>query len=132
MNRLRIRPHQLVLVIGVLVALGTVAYLGLQIQVLGVVLRAVFDLPGAVPAMAIGLVIVLVYSVLGGMIAGVYTDVLQGGLMVGAAVAVNVSSSAAEASVGAGLTIIAGDGAGTGALNLSASLAKGRVASSPT
>ena len=40
--------------------------------------------------MAIGVLIVLVYSVLGGMIAGVYTDVVQGALMIVAAVAVFV------------------------------------------
>ena len=38
-------------------------------------------------AMLIGLVIVVFYATAGGMVAGVYTDLFQGALMVGAAIA---------------------------------------------
>ena len=71
----------------VAVLLGTVAYLGAQLQALGVVIEAVFgtrELFGAwsLPAaMAIGLVVIVAYSVAGGMVAGVYTDLFQGLLM---------------------------------------------------
>ncbi len=76
------------------VVIGTLGYLGAQLQAMGVIIEAIFgtramfgDHSLAI-AMAAGLVIVLFYSVAGGMVAGVYTDVFQGTLMVGAAVAV--------------------------------------------
>ena len=75
----------------VAVLLGTVAYLGAQLQALGVVIEAVFgtrELLGewSLPvAVGIGLVVIVAYAVAGGMMAGVYTDLLQGLLMVGAA-----------------------------------------------
>ncbi len=76
------------------VLIGTVGYLGSQLLALGRLAEAILDtragwgawsLPGC---MLIGLAVVLGYSVLGGMLAGVYTDVLQGLLMLGTAVAV--------------------------------------------
>ncbi len=76
------------------VVVGTLGYLGAQLQAMGVIIEAIFgtrELFGEHSrwvAMAAGLVIVLFYSVAGGMVAGVYTDVFQGTLMVGAAVAV--------------------------------------------
>ncbi len=76
------------------VVVGTLGYLGAQLQAMGVIIEAIFgtrELLGEhslAVAMAAGLVIVLFYSVAGGMVAGVYTDVFQGTLMVGAAVAV--------------------------------------------
>jgi Na+/proline symporter len=76
------------------VIVGTVGYLGAQLQALGILIEAVFGtkaLLGAwsLPAaMAFGTLVVLVYATAGGMVAGVYTDVFQGTLMMGAAVAV--------------------------------------------
>lgn len=78
----------------VAVIVGTLGYLGAQLQAMGVVIEAIFgtrELFGdwsPIVAMAAGLVVVLAYAVAGGMMAGVYTDVFQGTLMVGAAVAV--------------------------------------------
>jgi Na+/proline symporter len=75
----------------VAVLLGTVAYLGAQLQALGVVIEAVFGTrallgPWSLPvAMALGLVVIVAYAVAGGMLAGVYTDLVQGLLMVLAA-----------------------------------------------
>lgn len=77
------------------ILLGTIAYLGLQLRGLGIVLQSVFGLPGLGRAMLIGLVVLVAYSVLGGMIAGVYTDLLQGGLMVLVAVTVFWQATAA-------------------------------------
>jgi Na+/proline symporter len=65
----------------VAVVLGTVAYLGVQLLALGVLLQAIFGVPSLALGMAIGLVVLLLYAVLGGMVAGVYTDVAQGALM---------------------------------------------------
>ncbi len=76
------------------VVVGTVGYLGAQLQALGVIVEAVFGTrqhfgdASLAFAMAVGLTVVLFYSVAGGMVAGVYTDLFQGALMVGAAVAV--------------------------------------------
>ncbi len=71
----------------VAVLIGVVGYLGTQLLAMGTLTVAVFglSLPAAV---GIGLAILLFYSVAGGMMAGVYTDVFQGTLMVVAAVAV--------------------------------------------
>ncbi len=76
------------------VVIGTVGYLGAQLQAMGVIIetifgtRQVFGEWSLAFAMGAGLVIVLFYAVAGGMVAGVYTDVFQGALMIGSAVAV--------------------------------------------
>ncbi|MCL4838464.1 MAG: hypothetical protein KJ058_10930 [Thermoanaerobaculia bacterium] len=78
----------------VAVLLGSVGYLGTQIQALGILLAAVFgwQVPlgvWAVPAAsAVGLAVVLLYSVGGGMLGGVVADCFQGALMLVAALAV--------------------------------------------
>jgi Na+/proline symporter len=70
------------------IVLGTTAYLGAQMRALGLLLQSIFGLERLLPAIAIGLLVLLIYGVLGGMVAGVYTDVVQGGLMLVAALAV--------------------------------------------
>jgi Na+/proline symporter len=70
------------------IALGTLAYLGAQMRALGLLLQAVFDLRSLALAIALGVLILLAYGLLGGMVAGVYTDLVQGGLMLFAALAV--------------------------------------------
>jgi SSS family transporter len=77
----------------VAIVLGVVGYLGAQLRALGVLLEPVLGTSGLGPwslpaAMALGAAAVLVYSVLGGMVAGAYTDLVQGALMLGTAVAV--------------------------------------------
>jgi SSS family transporter len=78
----------------VAVALGTVGYLGSQMLALGILIETIFgtrDLlgPWSLPvAILLGAVVVAAYSAAGGMLAGVYTDVLQGSVMVAAAVGV--------------------------------------------
>lgn len=79
----------------VAVATGSVAYLATQLLALGVVTRAVFGLDSLTAAIAIGALVVLAYSAAGGMVAGVYTDVLQGLLMIAAAAAVFAAALAA-------------------------------------
>lgn len=67
---------------------GTVAYLGAQLQALGVVIEAFFGTrqlfgeSSLAISVAIALVVVVFYAVAGGMMAGVYTDLFQGLLMV--------------------------------------------------
>lgn len=74
------------------VAFGSVAYLGAQLLALGVLLQSIFALDSLGLAMLFGLVALLGYSVAGGMLAGVYTEVLQGALMLLAAVCVFVQA----------------------------------------
>lgn len=80
------------------IVFGAVGYLGVQLLALGVTIEAVFGAASLVPgaslalAMAGGLAVVLFYSVAGGMVAGVYTDLFQGALMILTAVAVFASA----------------------------------------
>src|SRR6185295_13471404 len=73
---------------------GTIGYLGAQLLAMGTLLEAVLGLRQSLgaaslaAAVGVGLAVLLFYSVAGGMMAGVYTDVFQGVLMVLAAVAV--------------------------------------------
>jgi len=78
------------------VTLGTVAYLGAQLLALGILLQAIFGLSSLALGMGLGLAVLLLYGVLGGMVAGVYTDVAQGTLMLGTAVAVFVRALTAN------------------------------------
>jgi SSS family transporter len=71
----------------VAVLVGTVGYLGTQLLAMGTLTRAVFGVSLPV-GVGLGLAVLLFYGVAGGMMAGVYTDVFQGTLMVLAAVAV--------------------------------------------
>ena len=70
------------------VVMGTVGYLGVQLQALGLIFEAVFGTRewGAPLAITAGIVILVFYGVAGGMVAGVYTDLVQGGIMVLASV----------------------------------------------
>lgn len=76
------------------VVIGTVGYLGSQLLALAVLFEALFDTrrwlgDWSLPvALLMGLAVVVLYSVLGGMLAGVYTDLVQGVLMLVAALLV--------------------------------------------
>ncbi|MEM6455748.1 MAG: sodium/proline symporter [Acidobacteriota bacterium] len=99
----------------VAVVVGTIGYLGAQLLALGILLERIFGLRASLgdaslpTAMAIGLVVVLFYATAGGMLAGVYTDLFQGLLMVGAAGAVFVYALRA----GGGLEMMARGVAGS-------------------
>ena len=75
------------LLMGLAVLLGVIGYLGTQVMAIGWVMVAVFglSLPAAI---TIGLAVLAFYSIAGGIIAGVYTDLFQGVLMLGCALAV--------------------------------------------
>jgi Na+/proline symporter len=70
------------------VAVGAVGYLGAQFLALGVLVRTALGIDSLALALALGVVVVVAYSVAGGMLAGLYTDVFQGAVMLVAAVAV--------------------------------------------
>ena len=75
------------LMVGLAIFLGVVGYLGTQVMAVGYVLTAVLNVD-LVTAMVIGLGVLAFYSVAGGIIAGVYTDLFQGVIMMVAAVGV--------------------------------------------
>jgi SSS family transporter len=85
----------------VAVVVGVVGYLGAQLLALGRAFEAVFGTREALgewslaAATAVGLAIVLAYSIAGGMVAGAWTDLIQGVLMVVAAAAVFIGALAA-------------------------------------
>lgn len=73
----------------VAILLGVIGYLATQTLAMGVILARIFDLD-LWQGVALGVAIVAVYATAGGMIAGIYTDVVQGGIMLIAAIAVFV------------------------------------------
>ena len=62
------------------ILIATVGYMATNILALGLVLDAIFGI-GLTPGIWIGMAIVLAYSASGGILAGIYTDMLQGALM---------------------------------------------------
>lgn len=66
---------------------GTVLYLATQLLAMGVIIGYVFNI-SVVTGLIIGTIIMLIYAIGGGMLAGVYTDVFQGTVMAFAAIAI--------------------------------------------
>lgn len=64
----------------VAILVGIVGYVGTNILALGIVVDAIFGV-GLMPGIWIGTATLLAYSVGGGILAGIYTDVFQGLLM---------------------------------------------------
>ncbi len=75
------------LMMALAILLGVLGYLGTQVLAIGMVLVAVFGVKLPV-ALMIGLGVLAFYSVAGGILAGVYTDLFQGLLMMVSALAV--------------------------------------------
>ncbi|MEI6740845.1 MAG: hypothetical protein WCK74_11110 [Gemmatimonadaceae bacterium] len=65
---------------GLAIVIAVVGYMATNLLALGVILDAVFAV-GRAPAIWIGALVVLAYSVSGGILAGIYNDVFQGALM---------------------------------------------------
>ena len=80
----------------VAVLIGSVAYLGAQLLAMGILLQAILGVRSLALAMAIGIALLLAYAVAGGMLAAVYTDVVQGALMLACAGAVFFRALAAS------------------------------------
>jgi len=69
------------LLVAVSVLLGVISYLGVQFLAVAFILETVLGVSEIV-ALLIGVGVIGVYTVGGGMIAGVYTDLIQGAIMV--------------------------------------------------
>jgi Na+/proline symporter len=72
---------------GVAILVAVVGYMATNFLALGLVIEAIFGV-GLGPSIWLGAGLVLAYTVAGGMIAGIYTDVFQGGIMAVASVLV--------------------------------------------
>lgn len=98
----------------VAILVGTVSYLGVQVLALGRLLEPVLGLPELVGdwslpvALVLGLGVLLFYAVVGGMVAGVYTDLLQGVLMMLAALLVFAYAMASGGGLGGIVESVAG------------------------
>jgi len=80
---------------------GILGYLGTQVQAMGVVMQTIFGIDLVTGAL-IGLAILTIYTMMGGILAGVYTDFFQGVIMIFASVAIFLWCM----SVGGGMTNI--------------------------
>jgi Na+/proline symporter len=87
--RYRSRLAQGLAAIAILIAV--IGYLATNLLALGLVINAIFGI-GIGPAIWLGMAITLAYSVTGGILAGIYTDIFQGSLMALAAVLVFVNT----------------------------------------
>ena len=106
----RYRSEQTRLLTAIAILLGVVGYLGTQILAMATVLRDVLNNVSFIPevsiltCMAIACAVLVFYCVTGGILASVYTDLVQGGIMIVAAVFVFF---AALGAIDGGLTGIA-------------------------
>jgi Na+/proline symporter len=97
----------------VAIVVGTIGYLGAQMLALGILIDSMFGLQSTLGewslplSMAAGMLVVLAYSTAGGMIAGAYTDLLQGALMIVTAIFVFGFALQAGGGPGAMLSSIA-------------------------
>lgn len=86
-----------------------VGYMATNILALGVVIDSIFG-TGLVAGLWIGMTITLAYSVSGGILAGVYTDLFQGALMAGASILVFLYTiKVGGGEVGTARTILSAD-----------------------
>lgn len=91
------------------IIIAVIGYMATNILALGLVVDAIFA-PGLASSIWIGTLVVLAYSVLGGILAGVYNDVFQGLLMAFASAAVFwYALDAGGGLSGISATILAGD-----------------------
>ncbi len=83
--------------VAIAIILGVLGYLATQILAMAIVLRDILNQSGFVgelsleTCMAISCAVLVFYSVTGGIVASVYTDLIQGGVMVVAAVLVFIT-----------------------------------------
>ena len=100
----------------VAILLGVVGYLAAQIMAMAVVLQEILNGVDSIPEVSLGLcmaiscAVLVFYCVTGGIIAGVYTDVVQGAVMMAAGVLVLFAAiQAVDGGVVGGITTIMKD-----------------------
>lgn len=85
---------------GIAILVGVIGYVATNALAMGVVINAIFGV-GLGWGIWIGMGITLAYSVAGGILAGIYNDVFQGGLMAVASILVFIYVLAAGGGLGA-------------------------------
>ena len=85
---------------GVAILVGVVGYVATNALAMGVVINAIFGV-GLGWGIWIGMGVTLAYSVAGGILAGIYNDVFQGGLMAAASILVFIYVLSAGGGLGA-------------------------------
>jgi len=78
---------------------GVIGYLATQLTALGVILSAVLGVPPWA-GLALGVLVLVFYTTAGGMMAAVYTDVVQGLVMFGASLAIFILAITTQGGVG--------------------------------
>ena len=84
---------------------GVIGYLATQLTALGLILSAVLDVP-AWAGLTVGVLVLVFYTTAGGMLASVYTDVVQGLVMFGASLVIFVLALASQGGPGEISTVI--------------------------
>ena len=85
----RYESNSVRLLTSIAVLLGVISYLGVQFLAIAFVLQVVLGVSEPI-ALIIGLVVIAVYTIGGGMVAGVMSDLIQGGIMVAGSLVVFV------------------------------------------
>lgn len=108
---------------GVAILVATIGYMATNLLALGLVIDAIFG-TGLTWGIWLGMAIVVAYSAAGGILAGIYTDMMQGGLMALASSLVFVFVLRTGGGIeGISRTILAGDPAHLGPFGTMAPLA---------
>jgi Na+/proline symporter len=84
---------------GIAILLGVIGYLATQLLALGVILSAVLGVPGWL-GLAAGVLVLAFYTSAGGMLAAVYTDIVQGSVMLLATLAISLAALSAGGGLG--------------------------------
>ncbi|MDH4124720.1 MAG: hypothetical protein OEW64_02235 [Gammaproteobacteria bacterium] len=92
--------------IGIL--LGVLAYLGAQMLAAAVILESVFQI-SYVQAFSIALFVITIYPLVGGIVAGIRTEVFQGLIMLGASAAIFLFALASGGGMAEIITAVASD-----------------------
>ncbi|GAA1051895.1 sodium:solute symporter family transporter [Dietzia natronolimnaea] len=80
--RIRYKSRGAHFAMSIAIFVGSVAYMTSQITAMGVIMALIFDIEIATGAM-IGAAVVAAYTIAGGMLAAIWTDLIQGLLMIG-------------------------------------------------
>ncbi len=112
----RYKSNRTRLIAAIATMIGLLLYLATQISALGFILAPIFNI-NFKTAVIIGMIIVIVYSAAGGMLAGVYTDVFQGGMMAIASILIVIFAVKEGGGIPNMSTIIAGSADGAAAIS---------------
>ncbi|MCY6485296.1 hypothetical protein OW763_13230 [Clostridium aestuarii] len=103
----RYKSNRTRLISAIATMVGLLLYLATQISALGFIISPIFGISFKT-SVIVGMIIVIIYSAAGGMLAGVYTDVFQGGMMAVASIFILIFAVKAGNGMPNMSTVIAG------------------------